>query len=639
MFRCVLFGMGALLSAMGLAAPAIEDAPERFPKSERHDVVIRQDFDLSRSRYFAFDAYVEDPGAVDRGTCYFLSGSGSCGIRFAPSRPGWNRIVVDRALVGRVEGAFDGWSKVRAVKVTFWWSGVRTTKADARNPHAVEETPLAAVVDNRVGGERVTFFSRMCKSFDAAGIPATVIDEADLSAETLSGIRLVALPGYESHRKLKPDGERILEEFAARGGKVLRKTWKGLIAGEDTDGFSEILKKEVPEWAARLDTATAERHARAARAEQACAAAAKVTGEQRWMDCHDPFGPPVDGWDWDRAAKFLAENGFTGMEANLCRAGVAFYDSKVLPVSEKVAERGDQLKAFVAACRKYGLECRAWRVCWNTSHPRFSTPESRKWISNGWGQVSFDGKRHESYLCPSVPENREREIASMCELAAAGVDVISFDYIRYPDRNHCFCDRCRKAFEEAIGETVADWPAAVRSDARLVRLWKMFRDERISYVVEETSRRVRHDFPKVKIVASVVHGDGDGHVKNLGQPWKDWVRRGWLDYVVPMDYFEDADTLRASLREQIRTVGVDKVRPILGPSLWMDDGLNVERLAEQVKICREEGVKGFGIFVYDYRTIRDLPKMRFAAAAGEGGCRCVRGIGTKNGGGRLLEEM
>ena len=129
-----VLGMAATsLCAMALAgaAPAIMDAPDRFPASERQDVVFRQAFDLSRSRYFAFDAYVEDPGAVDRGTCYFLSGDGACGLRFTPSKPGWNRIVVDRALTTRFEGAFAGWSKVRGVKITFWWNGLRTTKVDA----------------------------------------------------------------------------------------------------------------------------------------------------------------------------------------------------------------------------------------------------------------------------------------------------------------------------------------------------------------------------------------------------------------------------------------------------------------------------------------------------------------------------
>ena len=600
-----LVWMVTICLACGGAAKTIMDAPERFPASERRDVVFRQGWDLSRRRYFAFDVYVADPGAVNRGTCYFLSGNGSCGVRFEPNRSGWSRIVVDRAHAGRIEGAFEGWSKIRAVKVTFWWNGTHTTEVEAKNPQTVGEDPVAAVIDNGAGGERMTFFGRMCKSFDAVGIPATVVAESDLSEKTLEGLALVALPGYESHRGLKPEGEKALAAFEARGGKVLRRTWKGLIAGQDSDVFSEILKREVPAWTHRLDAAAKERHERAARAEKALAASDKFPGEQRWVDCHEPFGPPVDGWDWDRAAKFLKENGISGMEANLCRAGVAFYDSKVLPVSDKVAEKGDQLKAFIAACRRYGLESRVWRVCWNTSHPRFSTPESRQWISNGWGQVSFEGKRHESYLCPSVPENREREVDAMYELAASGADVISFDYIRYPDRNHCFCERCRRAFESSIGENVAEWPAAVRSDARLARLWKMFRDERISAVVRETSLRVRRDFPKVKIVASVVNGDGDGHVKNLGQPWAEWVRSGWLDYVVPMDYFEDADTLRTRLREQIRAVGADKVRPVLGPSLWMD--------AEQVKVCREEGVRGFGLFVYDYRIIRDLPKMGFAS--------------------------
>ena len=51
-------------AAFAEANGVLVDAPEKFPATERKEFVIRQNWDMTRRRYFAFDAYVADLGAI-----------------------------------------------------------------------------------------------------------------------------------------------------------------------------------------------------------------------------------------------------------------------------------------------------------------------------------------------------------------------------------------------------------------------------------------------------------------------------------------------------------------------------------------------------------------------------------------------
>ncbi len=89
-------------------------------------------------------------------------------------------------------------------------------------------------------------------------------------------------------------------------------------------------------------------------------------GEHRAFWCHSAFGLP--GKNWDESIRFLKEHGFTAIQPNMLWGGTAYYPSKVLPVYEGLAERGDQVEQCVAACRKYGVACHVWKVNWNMSN-------------------------------------------------------------------------------------------------------------------------------------------------------------------------------------------------------------------------------------------------------------------------------
>ena len=337
-------------------------------------------------------------------------------------------------------------------------------------------------------------------------------------------------------------------------------------------------------------------------------------GEHRAFWCHSAWGLG-GGRTWDESVRILKENGFNALLPNLAWGGAAFYRSKVLPAAAEVATQGDALEQCLAACRKHGVACHVWKVCWNMGScvdPVFSA----KMAATNRTQVAYGGESKPGWLCPSHPDNQKMEIEAMVELAKKGVDGIHFDYIRYPDGNHCFCAGCRARFETMAGGTVTNWPGDVRKDERLKKLWVDFRTSNISFVVRTVSQRVRAESPGVKISAAVFPS-AETSPTNVGQDWTAWCRAGWLDFVCPMDYVESSALFRNQVAAQKRLVGKVPIYPGIGLSTWRHDGREAVRLAKQILAVRELGVEGFTVFNFDRRAEKVLPMLHLGITRDE----------------------
>ena len=317
--------------------------------------------------------------------------------------------------------------------------------------------------------------------------------------------------------------------------------------------------------------------------------------EHRAWWCHSAFGPA--GMEWDDAVRALATNGFTAVFPNMLWGGVAYYESRVLPVAPEVRERGDPLAKCVAACRKYGVECHVWKVNWNMGE---ATPRdfAERMKREGRTQVGFDGRPIERWLCPSHPDNRQLEIDAMAEVATRyDVDGIHFDYIRYPGPEGCFCAGCRARFEQVLGAKVAHWPADTRNDPAVRDKWLEFRRDNITAVVAGVSARVRPAKPKVRISAAVFPNwpiDRD----EVGQDWKLWCERGYLDFVCPMDYTASESQFENQVRRQLEWAGKAACYPGIGLSVW-GPRRDVVKLIDDIAAARRLGAPGFTIFQYD----------------------------------------
>jgi len=320
-------------------------------------------------------------------------------------------------------------------------------------------------------------------------------------------------------------------------------------------------------------------------------------GEFRAVWCHSAFG--VEGWSWDEAIRFLKENNFKAIFPNMLWGGLAYYPSEVLPVADAVKERGDQIAQCLSACKKYGVECHIWKVNFNLANaPKEFVDKLRQ---EGRLQVDKEGKEV-LWLCPSHPENFKLELESMLEVVRKyDVDGIHFDYIRYPDANSCYCDGCRKRFEEEKGVKVENWPQDVISGP-LKDLYADWRREQITKLVKAVSEEARKIKPSIKISAAVFQ-DYPNCREYVGQDWKLWVEEGYLDFVCPMDYTDSNSKFESLVKNQKEIIkGKIPFYPGIGAFI-----IPVEQVLQQIEIARKLGAEGFIIFNYDTRLVEYLP--------------------------------
>jgi uncharacterized lipoprotein YddW (UPF0748 family) len=374
--------------------------------------------------------------------------------------------------------------------------------------------------------------------------------------------------------------------------------WKATLLGQDGSPLREgRLRKRDSDGALRLNWGDAA----AVRLVRANAAPAMTPAEREaffraqpskpnefratWI--HSAFG--IEGWGWDKSVATLKSNGFNAIIPNLLWAGVAYYPSKILPVSPSVGEQGDQVAECLKACRKYGIEMHVWKVNHNLLH---APPEFvEKLRAAGRTQKDRQGA-DVNWLCPSHPENFALERDSMLEVVQNyDVDGIHFDYIRYPDQNACFCDGCRERFEAAAGTKVEHWPEDVLT-GKQAEAFGDWRREQITRLVRAVSQEAHKLKPGIKVSAAVF-GNWESARKVVGQDAKAWVDAGYLDFVCPMDY-ESADAdFSKWVRSQVAAIN-HKIPCYAGIGAYRLSG--PEQLAGQIQLSRQLGADGFVIF-------------------------------------------
>jgi uncharacterized lipoprotein YddW (UPF0748 family) len=310
-------------------------------------------------------------------------------------------------------------------------------------------------------------------------------------------------------------------------------------------------------------------------------------GEFRATWIHSAYG--IEGWGWDKTIAALKTNGFNAIIPNLLWAGVAHYPSKVLPVSPKVAEAGDQVAECLKAGRKYGIELHVWKVNHNLLH---APPEFVAKLRAA-GRTQKDRKGADvNWLCPSHPDNFALERDSMLEVARLyDVDGLHFDYIRYPNADACYCEGCRERFEKAKGLKLEHWPDDVLSGAQ-AEPFGDWRREQITRLVRAVSQEAHRLKPAIKVSAAVF-GNWESARRVVGQDAKAWVDAGYLDFVCPMNYeAEDADFTKW-VRAQMVAIN-HKIPCYAGIGAFKLSG--PEQLAGQIQAARELGAEGFVLF-------------------------------------------
>ena len=240
--------------------------------------------------------------------------------------------------------------------------------------------------------------------------------------------------------------------------------------------------------------------------------------------------------------------GFNMIVPNMLWAGVAHYESDILPRSATYRKFGDQIAQCVAAAKKHGLEVHVWKV---NHYLSGGTPKAfvEKLRRAGRLQASVRGEE-KNWLCPSHPENFKLEVESMLEVARKyDVDGLHFDYIRYPNRDHCYCDGCRQRFEAASGRKVKVWPDDCHSGERKEEYndWRCRQITRLVAAVHREAKRLRGELK----ISAAVFGSYPACRASIAQDWVAWAKAGYVDFLCPMDYTTSDLGFRALVTNQL----------------------------------------------------------------------------------------
>ena len=311
--------------------------------------------------------------------------------------------------------------------------------------------------------------------------------------------------------------------------------------------------------------------------------------EFRAVWIHNAFG--VSDWGWERSCKVLAEAGFNAIIPNMLDAGITSYPSDILPVDERVAERGDQMAALVEAAHSHGIEVHAWKVNYNLQGADDAFVERLR--QQDRLQANQAGEER-PWLCPSHPDNLALEAESMLEVVRNyDVDGLHFDYIRYPGVEGCYDQGCRRRFEAATGHLVEAWPEDVLTGS-LIEPFQKWRQDQITNLVRRVSIQARKMRPEIRISAAVF-GDWPTSRFSVGQDWVHWIDEGYLDFVCPMDYIPDTAQFMDRVARQVNWVD-GRVPLYIGIGAWQMPA--VDDVLKEIVWTRESGADGFVLFEY-----------------------------------------
>lgn len=315
---------------------------------------------------------------------------------------------------------------------------------------------------------------------------------------------------------------------------------------------------------------------------------------------------------WSRTCRTLHDAGMTAIFPNMMWAGAGHYPSQVVAPTETLTRYGDQLAQCLAGARKYGLECHVWKICWNLGEAPedlIATFRSDNRLQQSAGGDTLD------WLCPSDPRNTSYEKRAIEEvLQNYDVDGIHLDYIRYPDSEHCFCNGCRRRFEQADKLKVRRWPADVRQ-GKLSARFAAWRRGQLQRFVRDVREQVTGRRPDVKLSAAV-YGTYPGSVHSVGQDWLDWLNRGYLDFACPMNYLNDLEQFQKYVRRQTGLrIRRGQIFPGIGVTARQSRLSPVETI-DQINVVRAESLRGFMLYSLNPVMHREvLPILRLGVTA------------------------
>lgn len=304
--------------------------------------------------------------------------------------------------------------------------------------------------------------------------------------------------------------------------------------------------------------------------------------------------------DVDQIVESCAAAGFDTLLFQVRGNATAFYGSELEPRAIELEGEDpgfDPLARALARSRERGIALHAWinvvPAWWGTEPPR--DPAQLVNARPDWLWYDQEGRRQEHSenfyvsLNPCLPEVRAHLAAVVEELLARyALDGLHLDYLRFPNEPPAVLPgqdfprdaRTLALYREASG--------LAPDDDR--ERWDAWRTACITTLLEElraVQRRVRPGIP-----LSVAVGPEVAPALRHHQDYEDWIERGLVDALYPMNYSPDAALFERRLAAWAERA--TRLPVVMGLRV---DACDDEELARRMRLASESS-EGFALFAY-----------------------------------------
>lgn len=313
----------------------------------------------------------------------------------------------------------------------------------------------------------------------------------------------------------------------------------------------------------------------------------------------------------------IARSGFTDVYLETFYHGFVIYPSKFVPQRPEMKGK-DYLALYLREARQRGLRVHAWleTFYWEVdtvAYPQFprtplldKNPEWRLLLRDGSPTAKVEHAHN--FANPAHPGVRKL-VADMIEEIVRRYDVagVNLDYVRYPagSEDAGYDSYTRRVYKSRYGIDPIEIERVTTSSAW--RQWVWFREEQVLDMVRLARERVKKVRPQVVLSAAIFPSpEKDRYTTTKFQNWREMLRRGYLDAIVPMAYASSVE----GVQEEVQTVlnALPPLSPVqVFPALAVQKrtmdvygGPAHPPMAQQLAILHELELSGFSVFCYSW---------------------------------------
>jgi len=323
--------------------------------------------------------------------------------------------------------------------------------------------------------------------------------------------------------------------------------------------------------------------------------------------------------DIDSLMNFSKKLGITDLFVQVRGRGDAYYSSKFEPKAEEIPDKDFDPLAFILQhplCDS--IRIHAWLnvfYVWSKdSLPKdlnhivhsqsnwLAQPAHQPELIKDYPNSVKEAKIEGLYVSPLQPDAQEHFLAIINDLLSKyDLSGIHLDYIRYPDQRYDLNPDVIRGFKNRyiinpekflLDPEVFAQKFSVTGYEVFYHHWRRYLLDGLSDFVRRISETVHSNNEKIVLSAAVKPDIVQAHW-NFYQDWDRWIREGWIDLAVPMNYSPEIEIFRGNINDYLDNLPQDKY--LVGIALYNQSEPEAIRKIAQVRALQNSG---FVLFSY-----------------------------------------